>query len=55
MDADDSTAPETLLAQIDAQQNDLLAELDALNARIERVLKECVLRDSPLKVVSDAA
>ena len=34
-----SIASHTLLEQIDAQQNELLDELDALNARIEQVLK----------------
>jgi hypothetical protein len=33
------TSSHTLLEQIDVQQNDLLDELDALNARIEQVLK----------------
>lgn len=47
-----STPPETLLEEIDAQQNELLDQLDALNARIERVLKECLLRDLPLEIVS---
>ena len=51
MDSDASTSAETLLEQIDAQQNELLDQLDALNGRIERVLKECVLRDLPLEVV----
>ena len=39
MTADASTLSPTLLEQIDAQQNELLDELDALNARIEQVLK----------------
>ncbi len=39
MNADASMASQTLLEQIDAEQNELLDQLDALNARIERVLK----------------
>jgi hypothetical protein len=39
MTVDASIAAQTLLEQIDAQQNELLDELDALNARIEQVLK----------------
>ncbi|HUE72919.1 MAG TPA: hypothetical protein VMP01_18685 [Pirellulaceae bacterium] len=39
MTDDASTASHTLLEQIDAQQNELLDQLDALNAQIEQVLK----------------
>ena len=39
MNADASVASQTLLEQIDAQQNQLLDQLDDLNARIEQVLK----------------
>jgi len=39
MIADASTPAHTLLEQIDAQQNELLDQLDALNTRIEQVLK----------------
>jgi hypothetical protein len=31
-----------LLAEIDAEQDDLLRRLDELNARLETILKECV-------------
>jgi hypothetical protein len=55
MNTDASTPSETLLEEIDAQQDDLLAQLDSLNARLEQVLKECVLRDGPLGIVADAA
>lgn len=39
MTDDASTVSHTLLEQIDAQQNELLDQLDALNAQIEQVLK----------------
>jgi len=52
MHPDASTPSPTLLEEIDAQQDELLDQLDALNTRIERVLKECALRDLPLDVVS---
>lgn len=55
MNDDASTASHTLLEEIDAQQNNLLDQLDALNTRIERVLKECLVRDLSLEIVSDAA
>ena len=37
--SDASTTAHTLLEEIDAQQNELLHQLDALNRRIEQVLK----------------
>lgn len=55
MNDDASTASHTLLEEIDAQQSNLLDQLDALNTRIERVLKECLVRDLSLEIVSDAA
>lgn len=30
-----------LLAEIDAQQDELLAQLDQLNGRLEEILREC--------------
>jgi hypothetical protein len=30
-----------------------LDQLDSLNARVERVLRECVLRDLPLGIVAE--
>ena len=33
--------PGSLLAEIDAQQDDILRQLDELNARLEGLLKEC--------------
>jgi hypothetical protein len=39
MNADASIASQTLLDEIDAQQNELLDQLDALNSRIQQVLK----------------
>jgi hypothetical protein len=39
MQSQPSSQP-TLLEQLDARQNDVLAELDALNQRIEQVLKQ---------------
>jgi hypothetical protein len=53
MSTDASTPSQTLLEEIDAQQNELLDQLDSLNARVERVLRECVLRDLPLGVVAE--
>ncbi len=38
MTADASIASQTLLEEIDVQQNELLDQLDALNSRIEQVL-----------------
>jgi uncharacterized protein YdcH (DUF465 family) len=32
----------SLLEELDARQNELLDQLDELNARIEQVLQECV-------------
>ena len=32
----------SLLDELDARQNELLDELDRLNVRIERVLKDCM-------------
>jgi hypothetical protein len=34
------TPPASLLAELDARQDELLDELDALNGRIEAVIKE---------------
>jgi hypothetical protein len=33
--------PGSLLAEIDAQQDDILRQLDKLNARLEGLLQEC--------------
>lgn len=35
-------AGETLLAELDARQDQLLLELDALNARIEQAIADCL-------------
>jgi len=36
-------ATPSLLDEIDARQNELLGELDQLNARIEHVLQDCLI------------
>lgn len=42
----------TLLEELDQRQDEVLAALDALNLRIEQVLKECA---PAVSVLSDAA
>lgn len=37
-----STSSQSLLEELDARQNEVLDQLDELNAQVERVLKECV-------------
>ena len=37
-----STSSQSLLEELDARQDEILAQLEELNARIERVLKECL-------------
>jgi hypothetical protein len=53
MNADASIASQTLLDEIDAQQDEVLSQLDALSARIESVLQECVLRAVSLKLTGE--
>jgi hypothetical protein len=36
-----SDGPRNLLAQLDAQQNEVIKELDELNAQIENLLRQC--------------
>lgn len=45
---------QTLLEEIDTQQNELLDQLDALNVRIETILRDCVAH-SRLQVFSEPA
>jgi hypothetical protein len=40
-------AEASLLAEIDARQNELLDELERLNSRIEQVLQECLAWRGP--------
>ena len=37
-----SNSSQSLLEELDARQNEILDQLDELNARIERVLRECL-------------
>ena len=37
-----STSSQSLLEELDTRQDEILAQLEELNARIERVLKECL-------------
>ena len=49
-----SISSQSLLEELDARQNEVLEQLDALNSRIERVLKECLLPKEPqLSLVSE--
>jgi hypothetical protein len=51
MDSDDLDLPSTpagsLLAAIDAEQDDLLRQLDVLNERLEQILRECTPAKEP--------
>lgn len=42
-----STSSQSLLEELDARQNEILDQLDELNARIERVLKEFLPAKEP--------
>ena len=42
-----STSAQSLLEELDARQNEILDQLEELNARIERVLKECLPAKGP--------
>ena len=42
-----STSSQSLLEELDARQNEILDQLEELNARIERVLKECLPAKGP--------
>jgi hypothetical protein len=44
----------SLLEELDARQNELLDQLDELNARIEQVLQEC-LRWKPVECPAPAS
>ncbi|MDX1944690.1 MAG: hypothetical protein SFU86_04720 [Pirellulaceae bacterium] len=46
---------QTLLAELDARQDELLAELDRLNARIEAVLRDCLAWREPEPVAAPRA
>ncbi|MGI8979168.1 MAG: hypothetical protein ACR2FY_08080 [Pirellulaceae bacterium] len=49
-----STPSQSLLEELDARQNEILDQLDELNARIERVLKECLPTKEPrLRLASE--
>jgi hypothetical protein len=52
MTTEASIPSQTLLEAIDVQQSELLDQLEALNARIERVLKECLPRELPLRILA---
>lgn len=42
-----STSSQSLLEELDSRQDEILAQLEELNARIERVLKECLPAKEP--------
>jgi hypothetical protein len=42
-----STSAQSLLEELDARQNEILDQLEELNTRIERVLKECLPAKGP--------
>ena len=42
-----STSAQSLLEELDTRQNEILDQLEELNARIERVLKECMPAKGP--------
>ncbi|MFN0020522.1 MAG: hypothetical protein ACKVP0_19870 [Pirellulaceae bacterium] len=42
-----STSSQSLLEELDSRQNEILDQLEELNARIERVLKECMPAKEP--------
>ncbi len=49
-----STSSQSLLEELDLRQNEILDQLEELNVRIERVLKECVPAKEPrLSVVGE--
>ena len=49
-----SISSQSLLEELDVRQNEILDQLEELNARIERVLKECVSAKEPrLSVVGE--
>ena len=49
-----STSSQSLLEELDTRQNEVLEQLEELNARIERVLKECLLPNEPtLRLVAE--
>lgn len=48
-----STSSQSLLEELDARQNEILDQLEALNARLERVLKECLPKEPQLRLAAD--
>lgn len=50
-----NAAEASLLDEIDARQNELLDELELLNARIEQVLKACLMSGPDAELVPNAA
>jgi hypothetical protein len=49
-----STSAQSLLEELDARQNEILDQLEELNSRIERVLKECVpAKDEQLRIAAE--
>jgi hypothetical protein len=42
-----SISSQSLLEELDVRQNEILDQLEELNTRIERVLKECVPAKTP--------
>jgi hypothetical protein len=49
-----SSSSQSLLEELDARQNEILDQLEELNARIERVLKECVpAKEAHLRIAAE--
>lgn len=49
-----SISSQSLLEELDARQNEVLEQLEQLNTRIERVLKECLLpKDPQMRLVGE--
>jgi hypothetical protein len=49
-----STSSQSLLEELDTRQNEILDQLEALNARIERTLRECLPAKGPaLQLVAE--
>jgi hypothetical protein len=48
-----STSSQSLLEELDARQNEILDQLDELNARIERVLKDCLPKEPQLRIAGE--
>jgi hypothetical protein len=49
-----SNSSQSLLEELDTRQDEILAQLEELNARVERVLRECLSPQTPaLRVAAE--